>query len=110
MKVTNYITEDGKEPFAEWIRRLRDSNGRARINARITRIRVSGNFGDVEPAGNGVSELKIDYGPGYRVYLATSDDEIVFLLCGGDKDSQQSDIEKAREYWSDYKARTKRGK
>ncbi len=110
MKVSNYITEDGKEPFAEWIRRLTDGNARMCINARITRIRATGNFGDAESVGGGVSELKIDYGLGYRVYFAKSEDEIVFLLCGGIKKRQTDDIKQAKEYWSDYKARTKRGK
>lgn len=109
MKISNYITEDGKEPFAEWIKGL-DGNARGRINARLTRIRLNGNFGDAESVGNGVSELKVDYGQGFRVYFAKSGKEIVLLLCGGTKKRQNNDIKKAKEYWSEYKARKKRGK
>lgn len=105
MEVTNYITKTGREPFAEWITRLRDGRARARILTRITRIRELGNLGDVKPVGNGVSELRIDYGPGYRIYFANHNNEIVFLLCGGDKRTQQSDIIQAKAYWADYKAR-----
>jgi putative addiction module killer protein len=110
MKVSNYITEDGKEPFAEWIRKLTDGNARMRINTRITRIRATGNFGDAEAVGGGVSELKIDYGVGYRVYFAKFDDEIVLLLCGGTKKRQTDDIKLAKEYWSEYKVRMKKDK
>lgn len=109
MEVTNYITQDGREPFAEWIKHFRDGQTRMRILKSIAKIRL-GNFGDSAPVGEGVSELKLDFGSGYRVYYAKHGDQIVFLLCGGDKKSQQKDIEEAREYWAEYKARMKRGK
>jgi putative addiction module killer protein len=107
MEVTNYITEDGKEPFAEWIRALRDREARTRILKGITRMRL-GNFGDSKSVGGGVSELRLTYGLGYRVYYAKYGDEIVFLLCGGTKERQSDDIEQAKKYWSEYKARTKK--
>jgi putative addiction module killer protein len=80
--------------FAEWIGRLKDHRARARINIRIQRVR-SGNFGDNSSVGDGVSEMRIDYGPGYRVYLAIRGKTIVVLLCGGDKSTQRKDIKKA---------------
>ena len=109
MEVSNYITEDRIEPFAEWIKKLRDSQTRMRVLKSITKMRL-GNFGDSESVGEGVSELKLDFGAGYRVYYAKQGEKIVFLLCGGDKKSQQKNIEQAREYWAEYKARMKRGK
>jgi putative addiction module killer protein len=82
--------------FAEWLADLRDRRAAARIAARIDRLRL-GNAGVVEPVGEGVSELKIDYGPGYRVYFKRCGAEIVILLCAGDKSSQGSDIRRARQ-------------
>jgi putative addiction module killer protein len=74
---------------------LRDQKARARIDARIRRLEL-GNPGDVEPVGEGVSELKIDYGPGYRVYFVKNGKTVVVLLCGGDKSTQDQDIKKAK--------------
>jgi putative addiction module killer protein len=76
---------------------------RNRVNARIRRIEEFGNYGDCEPVGDGVYELKIDVGPGYRVYFGIDGSDIVLLL-GGDKSTQDSDILKAKEYWSEYNA------
>lgn len=84
------------ETFARWIDGLRDRAAAARIEIRISRM-VAGNPGDVKPVGGGVSELRIHYGPGYRVYFLSHRETIVILLCGGDKSSQQKDIEKAQE-------------
>ena len=109
MKISNYITEDGKEPFAEWIKKLRDGQTRTRILKSVAKMRL-GNFGDTEPVGKGVSETKLDFGAGYRIYYAKQGNEIIFLLFGGEKDSQQKDIKKAVEYWTEFKARMKRGK
>jgi putative addiction module killer protein len=81
--------------FADWLRKLRDQNARARINARIRRLSL-GNPGDAKSVGEGVSELRIDYGPGYRVYFSKRGNEIVLLLCGGDKTTQTNDIIKAK--------------
>lgn len=82
--------------FANWFSRLRDRRAKARVQARIDRIET-GNFGDVAPIGEGVSELRIHYGPGYRVYFVQRSPVIVILLSGGDKSSQNADIIKAKE-------------
>ena len=82
--------------FDRWYDGLRDRQGRARIAARLRRVEL-GNFGDVKPVGSGVSELRIDYGPGYRVYLTQRGLEVVILLAGGDKRTQSKDIEAAIE-------------
>lgn len=81
--------------FADWFAALRDNRVKNRIAARIVRIEA-GNFGDCKPVGEGVSELRIDVGPGYRVYFTQADGELVILLCGGDKGSQQRDIAMAK--------------
>ena len=83
------------EVFSRWIAELDDDRARARIEARIYRLSL-GNPGDVKPVGEGVSELRIDYGPGYRVYLAQIGKTLVILLCGGDKRSQSKDIKTAK--------------
>lgn len=83
------------EVYARWVERLDDDRARARIEARIYRLSL-GNPGDVKPVGAGVSELRIDYGPGYRVYFAWQGNAIVVLLCGGDKRSQKRDIALAK--------------
>lgn len=82
------------EAYETWIATLRDEEARARINVRIRRLSL-GNPGDVKPVGEGVSELRIDYGPGYRVYYVHRGKEVVILLCGGDKRSQTRDIKQA---------------
>ena len=82
--------------FDHWYDGLRERQGRARIAARLRRVEL-GNFGDVKPVGSGVSELRIDYGPGYRVYLTQRGLEVVILLAGGDKRTQSKDIEAAIE-------------
>lgn len=80
--------------FDRWLRRLKDRQGAGRVLARIDRL-VAGNPGDVRPVGGGVSELRIDYGPGYRVYYLQRGSRLILLLCGGDKSSQPRDIENA---------------
>ncbi len=84
------------ETYARWFKALRDQQARARIDVRIRRV-ASGNFGDVKAVGEGVSELRITYGPGYRVYFVQRGATLVMLLCGGDKSSQDRDIMKAKE-------------
>ena len=89
--------------FSEWLRRLRDARAVAKIAARIDRLRY-GNPGDAKSVGGGVVEMRIDYGPGYRVYFTRRGPTLVLLLCGGDKRTQQRDILRAQEiamYWSD---------
>jgi putative addiction module killer protein len=82
--------------FDEWLRALRDHVGKARILARL-RSASLGNFGDCEPVGEGVSEMRIHAGPGYRVYFTRRGQTVYLLLCGGDKSSQQKDIRRAKE-------------
>ena len=82
------------DAFAEWLDRLRDIQARARVQARIERL-AAGNPGDVEPVGEGVSELRINYGPGYRVYFKQRGRQIIILLAGGDKSAQAKDIKDA---------------
>jgi putative addiction module killer protein len=84
------------DEFDKWLRKLRDDRARAKVLVRITRLSL-GNPGDVEPVGDGVSEMRIDHGPGYRVYYTDRGNEIVVLLIGGDKSTQDRDIAKARE-------------
>ena len=83
------------EVFRDWYARLFDLRGRARIRARIDRL-AHGHFGDARPVGEGVSELRIDFGPGYRIYYVRQGRVVVILLCAGDKDSQQRDIKRAK--------------
>ena len=84
------------ETFGNWLRALKDANTVARIAARIRRLEL-GNLGDVKPVGGGVSELRIDYGPGYRIYFVQQGNTVVILLCGGDKRTQNKDIRIARQ-------------
>jgi putative addiction module killer protein len=84
------------ELFARWLASLRDRRARMRITARIRRLSL-GNFGDVKPVGGGVSEMRVDYGPGYRVYFVQRGEMLVILLAGGDKSTQGRDIARARE-------------
>ena len=84
------------EVYARWFRRLRDRQARVRIDSRIRRLSL-GNPGDVRPVREGVSEIRIDYGPGYRVYFAQQGEALVVLLAGGDKDRQERDIRRAPE-------------
>jgi len=81
--------------FRKWMKKLKDAIAKAHIDRRIDRL-SRGNPGNVEPIGEGCSEMRIDYGPGYRVYYKDTGREIVIILCGGDKSNQQSDIEKAK--------------
>jgi putative addiction module killer protein len=81
--------------FASWLQGLRDLQARARIAARIERLRLSDHFGDTKAVGEGVSEMRIDHGPGYRLYFARRGEQVVILLCGGDKGSQNRDIRTA---------------
>lgn len=91
-----YIIEKTEE-FDKWLRKLKDLRAKAKILFRIQKIENDEHFGDYEPVGNGIRELKIDYSKGYRVYFKESDGKIIILLIGGDKSTQKRDIEKAKE-------------
>ena len=99
-----FRAKDGRVPFEDWLDDLDDKRAVARVLARIGRVR-RGNLGDCKPVGEGVSELRVDYGPGYRVYFGQKGQTLVILLCGGDKRTQERDIRQAQQYWSDYQQR-----
>lgn len=97
-----YRTPNGSEPFNEWYRSIRDPNTRYRIQRRLERLE-EGNFGDYRSVGEDVFELRLHFGPGYRIYFGEVHNEIILVLFGGDKSSQQRDIERAKTYWLEYK-------
>ncbi len=101
MKINIYQDEDGKVPFSIWLANIRDKRARAKILIRLDRVQL-GNFGDSKSVGQGVSELRINEGKGYRVYYGRKETEIILLLCGGDKATQQTDIQLAKKYWRQY--------
>jgi putative addiction module killer protein len=105
VEIRYYQTSAGEQPFVDWLQGLSDRQARARIEARLARVAV-GNLGDVEPVGEGVLELRIDWGPGYRIYFARVGKVLVLLLCGGDKRTQQKDIKRAKSYFEDFKGRS----
>ncbi len=105
VEVRHYRSISGEDVFQSWLSSLRDVRAEARIAARIDRLAL-GNFGDCKPVGAGVSELRIDCGPGYRVYYAMLGRVCVLLLCGGDKRRQSADIARAIGYLRDYKLRS----
>jgi putative addiction module killer protein len=99
-----YSAPDGRRPFETWIEDLKDYDAQARILVRLGRVRL-GSLGDWKPVGEGVGELRIPTGPGYRVYFGQDGPAIVILLCGGSKATQQKDIANAKTYWRDYRNR-----
>lgn len=98
-----YRLSDGRCPFVEWLESLRDRRAASKVKRRLDRLEL-GSFGDFKPVGGGVFELRIDYGPGYRVYFARKDDRLILLLCGGDKKTQNKDILRAKQYWIDFQS------
>jgi len=106
IEIEIYETSSGKRPFEIWAKNIRDTLTRATVKSRINRIR-QGNFGDCKSVGDGVCELRIRFGPGIRIYYSRIGSKIVLLLCGGDKGSQDKDIDKAKEYLKDYQSREK---
>ena len=107
IEIRYYQNAEGERPFIEWLQALQDQQAGARVRIRLDRLAL-GNFGDCEPVGGGVTELRIHWGPGYRVYCARLGQVIVLLLCGGDKRTQKKDIKRAKDYLEDYKAREKK--
>lgn len=103
----DYQTTNGYDPFKEWLADLADRQARAKVAIRVQRM-ASGNFGDHKPLSHGVWELRIDHGPGYRVYYAQAGRRVLLLLIGGDKRRQQADIETAVRYWQDWQRRNER--
>jgi putative addiction module killer protein len=102
-----YVTKEGKAPFDDWFNKLGTA---AALKVRTTLARIeTGNLGDVKPVGQGVSERRIPFGPGYRVYFGQDGDRLVILLCGGTKKRQSKDIEQAKTFWDEYKNRKRKG-
>jgi putative addiction module killer protein len=97
-----YQTPNGEEPYTQWLDSLRDKKAVSLIEVRINRVRL-GNFGNHRSVGKGVIELKINFGPGYRIYVGQHGNSSIILLCGGDKKTQDKDIAIARAYWTDCK-------
>lgn len=104
IEILRYQLEGGQEPFTGWLNTLRDKVAQARIRIRLRQLE-SGNFGDCEPVGEGVIELRVHIGAGYRVYCGRHGKAVVLLLCGGDKGSQKGDIKRAKELWMEWKGR-----
>jgi putative addiction module killer protein len=105
IEVRRYVTQNGRDAFGHWLSSLKDARTAAKIVSRIDRLAL-GNFGDCKALGGGLFELRIDWGPGYRVYYAMIQRTCVLLLCAGHKGSQSSDIQRAREHLDDYWKRT----
>ncbi|MGA8513338.1 MAG: type II toxin-antitoxin system RelE/ParE family toxin [Burkholderiaceae bacterium] len=104
MDIRIYTDPKGNRPFDAWLQELRDVKARAAIRARLERVRA-GNFGDCKPVRDGVQELRIDLGPGYRVYLSRQGAVLILLLCGSDKSDQDRAIKQAIDYLNDWKER-----
>lgn len=101
MQVVHYRTKSGVDPVQDWLDSLKDRRVRAAALRRIDRAAL-GNFGDHKPCREGVMEMRLDIGPGFRLYYFRHGDDLVVLLCAGDKDSQDADIKKAIEFRKDY--------
>jgi putative addiction module killer protein len=104
IELFRYRRDDGREPFTEWLDALRDKVAEARVRVRLRRLEA-GNFGDCESVGDGVIELRVHMGAGFRIYCGRHGKTVVILLCGGDKSSQALDIVRAKEFWSEWKRR-----
>ena len=107
IEVLQYEAEDGSCPFADWFDRL-DVSAALKVRTAIARMEA-GNFGDVKSVGEGVSERRIDFGPGYRLYFGRDGQDLILLLVGGTKRRQQADIDRAKALWADYKERKRKG-
>lgn len=102
LRLVVFERSNGKCPFQDWLRGLPDRKARAIVRARLERVRL-GNLGDCRSVGDGIEELRIHYGPGYRVYFGREAERVVVLLCGGDKGSQNRDIEQAKTLWKEHR-------
>ncbi len=102
MQIEIYQSAKGQRPFSRWLNRLKDRQAQFKIDKRLAQVRA-GNLGDCKGLGGALLELRIHFGPGYRVYCAREGQKLIILLCAGDKSTQKKDIEKARIYWEDYK-------
>jgi putative addiction module killer protein len=99
-----FVSDSGKAPFKQWLDDLRDISARARIRVRLDRLRL-GNIGDSRSVGDGIFELRVYYGPGYRIYFGHEGKRIILLLLGGDKTTQERDVVQAKKFLDDYKRR-----
>lgn len=100
-QVIVFTNKKGNQPYGDWLNSLRDAPTRRRIIQRVTRLE-SGNYGDFKTLKDGVFELRLSFGSGYRVYFGEEGETLVILLCGGDKSTQKKDIETAKNYWKEY--------
>jgi putative addiction module killer protein len=105
-EIVLFKDEKGKIPFGDWIARIKDKKVKAIIFNRIDRINL-GNFGDCKSVGGGVFELRIHFAAGFRVYFGKVNNQIILLLCGGDKRTQKQDISNALKYWKEFKKNEK---
>ncbi len=99
--IKEYVTKEGKNLYRDWFDSLKNVRTQVKIDVRLIRVRL-GNFGDAQSVGKGVYELRFHFGPGYRIYYGLDGNEIVLLLCAGNKSSQKKDIKKAHIYWEEH--------
>ena len=107
IQINEYLDEKGNSPYRKWLSGLRDKKAKAIIGLQVDKMGI-GLLGDPQPIGEGLSELRIHYGPGYRVYYGRESKKEYLLLCGGDKSTQKKDISRAKYYWADYQERKHR--
>ena len=110
MQVEHYLNSDGRDLFERWLDRIRDRRALVSIERRIARVERDGYFGNHKYLPDGVSELRIDEGAGYRVYYAQANEVVVLLLCGGDKSTQDADVNRAVACWEEFQRRRKEGR
>ena len=106
--INEYLDDNGQSAYAQWLARVKDPGAKARIIMQVDKMQL-GLFGDSQPIGNGLSELRIHYGPGYRVYYGKESKHRYLLLRGGNKSTQLKDIKLAKKYWKNYEQRKKWG-
>ena len=104
-EIRHYVSAAGADLFADWLRQVRDPIAKVQIVKRVNRME-QGNFGDNSFVGDGVWEMRIDVGAGYRIYYARAASQVMLLLCGGDKRTQDADIKDAKKHWKDWQGRS----